>query len=70
MKCQCRTHDGEHGSAVPTPDQVFTDFSASYWLKAALKGALKRDPVDAANDADMLARVLDRECRVGSEVTP
>lgn len=44
--------------AVPTIPEVLADFSASYWLKAALRSALERDPVDAANDADILYRVL------------
>ncbi|MHB8699239.1 MAG: hypothetical protein ACYC9J_14645 [Sulfuricaulis sp.] len=32
----------------------------SYWLKHALKTAMQRDPVDAVNDADLLAEVLRR----------
>lgn len=32
----------------------------SYWFKKALTEALKRDPVDAANDAGLLAMVLDK----------
>lgn len=34
------------------------DPALSYWFKTALKEALKRDPVDAANDAELLALVL------------
>ena len=30
--------------------------------KDALRGALVRDPVDAANDAQLLARLLDARC--------
>jgi uncharacterized protein with PIN domain len=37
---------------------VLEDPAASYWLKAALDGALNRDPVDAANDAEVMARIL------------
>jgi hypothetical protein len=37
-----------------------TDPSLSYWFKNALFEALKRDPVDAANDAGLLASVLDK----------
>ena len=33
----------------PTIPEVLADPAASYWLKDALRSALKRDPVDAAN---------------------
>ncbi|HWH57973.1 MAG TPA: hypothetical protein VN682_10100 [Terriglobales bacterium] len=42
---------------------IFRDPGASIWLKNALRSALSRDPVDAANDAEVLARLLDRRCR-------
>jgi len=48
---------------LPTIEEVLRDPSASAWLKAALRSALERDPVDAANDAEVLARLLDRRCR-------
>lgn len=48
---------------LPTIDQILADPSASLWLRNALLAALSRDPVDAANDADVLARLLDRRCR-------
>lgn len=32
----------------------------SYWFRNALLAALDRDPVDAANDAGLLAIVLDK----------
>lgn len=32
--------------------------TVSFWVKDALQSALKRDPVDAANDAEMLAAIL------------
>jgi len=34
--------------------QIANDPSASFWLKAAILAAAKRDPVDALNDAEML----------------
>lgn len=40
-------------------DQVLSDPSTSYWLRDALRAAMVRDPVDAANDAQVLARLLD-----------
>ena len=35
---------------------------ASHWLKDALAKAVERDPVDAANDAEVLAELLARRC--------
>lgn len=35
------------------------DPAASDWLRDALRTAMARDPVDAANDAEVLARLLD-----------
>lgn len=37
-----------------------SDPALSYWFKNALSEALKRDPVDAANDAGLLALVLEK----------
>ena len=48
---------------LPTIEEVMRDPAASQWLKNALRSALDRDPVDAANDAEVLARLLDRRCR-------
>ncbi len=47
------------GLEVPTPAAILADPTASHWLKNALQTALARDPVDAANDADLLARLLE-----------
>ena len=47
----------------PTVDCILADLSASGWLKSAILAALSRDPVDAANDADVLAAVLDGRAR-------
>jgi hypothetical protein len=44
-------------------EDVLSDPAASWWLKNGLRSALERDPVDAANDAEMLARLLDRRAR-------
>ena len=43
-------------------EQVLSDPAASYWLKDALRSALARDPVDAANDAEVLFRLLNERC--------
>ncbi len=47
----------------PTIEGVLADPAASLWLKHALRSALERDPVDAANDAEMLLRLLDDRLR-------
>jgi hypothetical protein len=44
-------------------EEVLVDPAASFWLQAALRSALSRDPVDAANDSEILARLLERRCR-------
>jgi hypothetical protein len=48
---------------LPEIDAILADPAASFWLKAALRSALSRDPVDAAHDSEILARLLDRKCR-------
>ncbi len=40
------------------PRDILNDPAGSDWIKNALKAALMRDPVDAANDAEVLAKVL------------
>ena len=45
-----------------TAKQIADDPAASYWIKDALKTALELDPVDAANDAEVLAQVLRDRC--------
>ncbi len=42
---------------------VLADPSSSFWLKSAIEAALTRDPVDALNDALVLAAVLDGRLR-------
>ena len=48
----------------PSADDLLRDPACSYWLRHALNSALARDPVDAANDAEVLAMVLDARCRM------
>lgn len=46
---------------MPSDDeirQILDGPGTSYWLKNALTAALDRDPVDACNDAELLAMVL------------
>lgn len=40
--------------------RICEDPAVSYWLRDALLGALKRDPIDAAADAGLLSLVLDK----------
>ncbi len=65
--CQCEALEplelAGDAEALPEAEQVVCDPSASFWLKNALRSALTRDPVDAANDAEVLARILDQRCR-------
>ncbi len=44
-------------------DEILRDPAASFWLKAALRSALARDPVEAANDAEVLTVLLDKRSR-------
>ena len=48
---------------LPEIAAVLHDPAASSWLKTCLCSALSRDPVDAANDAEILAHLLERRCR-------
>jgi hypothetical protein len=50
------------GSGLPSIEEVLVDPAASRWLKSALRSALSRDPVDAANDSEILARLLELRC--------
>ncbi|MBI2770346.1 MAG: hypothetical protein HYX47_12040 [Burkholderiales bacterium] len=43
---------------TPEPEAALRDPAASTWFIRALEAAMRRDPVDAANDADVLARIL------------
>jgi hypothetical protein len=60
--------DGFRTGDLPGIDEVLADPAASHWLKTALRSALHRDPVDAANDSEILARLLKELCdRILSE---
>jgi hypothetical protein len=47
---------------LPAIEEVLHDPTASFWLKHALRSALERDPVDAANEAEILAQLLVQRC--------
>jgi len=55
-------HDGSGAGDLSRIDEVFADPAASFWLKMALRSALCRDPVDAAHDSEILARLLEERC--------
>lgn len=40
-------------------ERILEDRSSSFWLTEALRSALRRDPVDAARDAELLFKALD-----------
>lgn len=48
---------------VTVVTEVLTDPASSNWLRQSLEKALERDPVDALNDALVLASVLDAQLR-------
>ena len=48
---------------LPTSHEILADPGASDWLKSALKSAVERDPVDALNDALLLAATLEDRLR-------
>lgn len=50
--------------ALPSPQQLLADIATPNWLSRALRSSLDRDPVKAANEATVLARVL---CRRADE---
>lgn len=57
---------------MPSDDeirQILNGPGTSHWLKNALMAALDRDPVDAVNDAELLAMVLGHRAEQISEST-
>jgi hypothetical protein len=50
--------------------KVTEDPAASYWLKNSLIEAINRDPVDAAQDAEVLARILKLRAAAAIEKGP
>ncbi len=53
--------NGPTAGDLPSINEVLVDPAASFWLKTALRSALCRDPVDAAHDSEILARLLEEE---------
>ncbi len=46
------------GQALNLAEKILTSRCTSDWLLAGLSSALRRDPVDAVNDAELLLSVL------------
>lgn len=65
--CQCESLELLNVGVCPerpcSPEDVLRDPAASIWLKDALRSSLARDPVDAANDAEVLASLLEERFR-------
>jgi hypothetical protein len=53
----------EATAQAPTAEDVIADEATSFWLKSALRTALERDPVEALNDAIVLATALEVRLR-------
>jgi hypothetical protein len=51
------------GQKLPSIEEVLADLATSGWMKSALLSALSRDPVDSANDAELLYRLLEAHCQ-------
>ena len=50
-------------SPLPSSQAILSDPEASEWLKSALRSATMRDPIDALNDALVLAATLEERLR-------
>ena len=48
---------------LPRSDAILADPETSEWLKSALQSAAQRDPIDALNDALVLAATLEERLR-------
>lgn len=46
------------GQAMEFAERLLNDRASSSWLRSGLASALRRDPVDSANDAELLLAVL------------
>lgn len=51
-------HDMETNRAADNAARILVDPSASFWLKSAIEALYKRDPLDAARDAETLATIM------------
>ena len=56
--------------SMPQIQAILEDPAVSDWLKVALTEAIERDPVDALNDALLLAQTLDDRLRESLGLEP
>jgi hypothetical protein len=56
-------------NATSQEEAILADPAASEWIKDALQSALGRDPVDALNDALLLAAALEERLRAVLELS-
>jgi len=56
--------------SMPQIQAILEDPAVSDWLKVALTEAIERDPVDALNDALLLAQTLDDRLREALGLEP
>ena len=56
--------------SMPEIQAILEDPAVSDWLKVALTEAIERDPVDALNDALLLAQTLDDRLREALGLEP
>lgn len=49
---------------LPSVEEFLASESVHSWVKDALRTALKKDIVDAANGADLLSMLLTRRCDI------
>ena len=56
--------------SMPEIQAILQDPAVSDWLKVALTEAIERDPVDALNDALLLAQALDNRLREALGLEP
>lgn len=54
---------------LPSSAEILADPAVSDWLKAALTAAAERDPIDALNDALLLAGMLEARLREALDLT-
>lgn len=58
---------------LPSIESILKDPYTHSWLKDAIIGAIIRDPIDAAQDAELLYRILAKRAKCladGGEVKP
>lgn len=47
---------------IPSPQDLIDDPSTPYWVSDVIRVALEKDPVDAANCFDVLAKAFGQRC--------